>query len=104
MFTVLVLYGQPPDADAFEKHYQEKHLPLAAKIPNMKRIDLSRVLGTPDGGQFPYIRTATLYFEDRDSAMAALSSPDGQAAVEDAQDLATGGVTILFADTDVITP
>jgi uncharacterized protein (TIGR02118 family) len=35
MFTVMVMYGQPTDADAFEKHYQERHVPLAAKIPNM---------------------------------------------------------------------
>ncbi len=104
MFAVMVLYGQPTDADAFEKHYQERHVPLAAKIPNMKRIELSRVVGTPEGAQATYVRTATLFFEDRDTAMAALGTPDGQAAVQDAQELGTGGVTILFADTEEITP
>lgn len=103
MFTVTVMYSQPKDAAAFERHYQEKHVPLAAKIPNLKRIESSRVVGTPDGSPAPYVRTATLFFDNKDTAMSALSSPDGRAAVQDAQELGTGGVTILFGDTDVIT-
>jgi hypothetical protein len=33
MALLTVMYKKPHDADAFDKHYFEKHIPLAKKIP-----------------------------------------------------------------------
>lgn len=34
MVKLILLYGPPTDAAAFEDHYANTHVPLAAKIPN----------------------------------------------------------------------
>jgi uncharacterized protein (TIGR02118 family) len=48
----------------------------------------------------PYQRIAELTFEDMDALQAGLGSDQGQAAVNDIPNFATGGVTIFFAEID----
>lgn len=55
---------------------------------------------TPDGSAVPYQRIAELTFEDMDALQAGLGSEEGQAAVNDISNFATGGVTIFFAEID----
>jgi uncharacterized protein (TIGR02118 family) len=38
MVKLTVLYGHPDDPDAFEEYYENTHMPLARKIPNVQRI------------------------------------------------------------------
>jgi uncharacterized protein (TIGR02118 family) len=45
-------------------------------------------------------RIAELTFEDMDALQAGLGSEQGQAAVNDIPNFATGGVTIFFAEID----
>ncbi|MBV9281723.1 MAG: EthD family reductase [Chloroflexi bacterium] len=104
MFSVYVLYGHPTDPEAFERYYDNTHLPLAARIPNMKRAQYSRIVGTPDGGEPAYYRIATLIFDSQEQAMEGLGSPDGQAAVQDLANFATGGATVVLAQTQEVTP
>jgi len=98
MFKLTVLYGHPADPNAFERYYAQTHMPLAVKIPNLVRIEAARVGPTPDGQQPAYYRTADLWFADQQSLQAALSSSEGQAAVADLANFATGGVTTLIAE------
>jgi uncharacterized protein (TIGR02118 family) len=55
---------------------------------------------TPDGSAVRYQRIAELTFEDMNALQAGLGSEDGQAAVNDIPNFATGGVTIFFAEID----
>jgi uncharacterized protein (TIGR02118 family) len=55
---------------------------------------------TPDGSELPYQRIAELTFDDMDALQAGLGSDEGQAAVNDIPNFATGGVTIFFAEID----
>jgi uncharacterized protein (TIGR02118 family) len=98
MVKVLVLYGEPSDPDAFEDHYANTHLPLAAKIKGVSRFEAGRVIGTPDGQPAPYYRIAELWFEDAEQMQAALGSPEGQKTVADIGNFATGGATVLIAE------
>ena len=68
MVKLIVLYNHPTDPAAFDKYYEETHIPIAAKIPNVKRFE------------------------------ASFASEDGQAAVRDTGVFATGGLTIFIAD------
>ncbi len=38
MAQLLVMYKTPKDTAAFDKHYSEKHIPLAKKIPGIQKI------------------------------------------------------------------
>jgi len=100
MVKAVVLYGHPDSADDFERHYAETHTPLATAIPGLQRFEAARGFATPDGGAVPYQRIAELTFEDMDALQAGMGSPEGQAAVDDLSNFATGGVTIFFAEID----
>ena len=100
MVKVTVLYGPPADPAAFEDHYANTHVPLAGKMPNVKRFEATRVLGTPDGGEPPYYRIAELWFDSQDDMRAAMGSEEGQATVADIPNFATGGATVLVGEVD----
>ncbi|HEX4043439.1 MAG TPA: EthD family reductase [Xanthobacteraceae bacterium] len=98
MARLLVMYKTPRDAAAFDKHYAEKHVPLAKKIPGVRKFEMSKgVVATP-GGPSAYHLVAILHFDDMAAIQNAFASPEGQAAAADAGALATGGVDFFMFD------
>jgi uncharacterized protein (TIGR02118 family) len=100
MVKLVVLYGPPADPDAFERHYADTHTALATAIPGLRRFEAGRGIGTPDGSDLPYQRIAELTFDDLDALQAGMSSEEGQAAVNDVPNFATGGATFFIAEID----
>jgi len=100
MVKLVVMYGPPTDAAAFEEYYASTHLPLAAKIENVRQFEASRVVGTPSGEAPPYYRMAEVWFDSHEVLQAALATPEGQATTEDIANFATGGVTIVVSEVD----
>jgi uncharacterized protein (TIGR02118 family) len=97
MVKLVVMYGHPVSAAAFEKYYAETHLPIAGQINGVSRIELSKFIGTPDGSNASQYRMAELYFESIDELLMQMGSVEGQAAVNDIQNFATGGVDVMIA-------
>jgi len=93
-----VIYDNPKDSAAFERHYRDVHMPIARKIPSVRKVELAKVFPKEDGSPTPAYRTADLYFDSYDAACAAIASAEGQAAIKDALALATGGVRFLLSD------
>ena len=91
MIKLTVLYGPPEDPEAFEEHYADVHLPLVEKIPGAERWGAARVVDTMEGDAPPYHRIFEFWFEDSDGMQASMGSPEGQAAVADIPNYATGG-------------
>lgn len=104
MLKVTVLYGQPKDPAAFDQHYNQTHTPLAMKMPGLKGFTVGRPFTTDPSVQSPYYLVATLYVDSMDAFHATMGSPEGQAAVADLQNFATGGVTILLNEEQVLIP
>ncbi|MBX3436346.1 MAG: EthD family reductase [Planctomycetaceae bacterium] len=100
MTRLLVLYGHPEDPAAFEKYYHEVHVPIARKMKGLKKWTIGKVQGTPDGSPAPYYYIADLYMESREDFEKLLSSPEGQAAVEDVPKFASGGVTFVYTEVE----
>jgi uncharacterized protein (TIGR02118 family) len=98
MARLLVMYKTPRDAAAFDKHYADVHVPLAKKIPGLRKFEMSRGSIATPGGPSGYHRIAILHFDDVAAIQKAFASPEGQAAAADAQALATGGVDFLMFD------
>lgn len=102
MVKLLVLYGHPQDSAAFDKYYQEVHIPLARRMKGLKKWTIGKVLGTPDGQPSPYYYVAELYMESREEFETLLASREGQAAVADVPNYATGGVTFLYSEVEEV--
>ena len=99
MAKVLVLYKKPKSAEAFDKHYAAVHIPLAKKIPGLKKYDISKGgVGTPAGPSDIHL-VATLHFDSLEALQAGMSSPEGKAAGGDLANFADGGVDLYLFDT-----
>ncbi len=102
MVRLLVLYGHPKDPAAFDKYYAKVHVPIAKKMKGLKKWTIGKVLGTPDGKPSPYYYMADLFVESRQAMEAILASPEGQAAVADVPNYATGGVSFVYTEVEDI--
>lgn len=100
MQKLTVLYGHPTDVETFETYYKEKHLPLAATMEGVAKLELTKLLGTPDGQKADYYRMAELYFTSMEQMQETMSSPEGQATVDDLSNFATGGVNVIVGITE----
>ena len=98
MVKLVVTYGAPDDPPAFEQHYASTHVPLVEKIPNLRRFEAGKVLGTPDGSPAPFYFMAELWFDSAQELEAAMGSAEGQAAGADVGNFATGGATLMIAE------
>lgn len=102
MVRLLVLYGHPRDPAAFDRYYRDVHLGIARRMKGLRRWTVGKVQGTPDGQSGPYYYVADLYMESRAEFEALLASPEGQAAVADVPNYATGGVTFLYTEVEEV--
>jgi uncharacterized protein (TIGR02118 family) len=98
MVKLVVAYGNPEDPAAFDQHYADTHRPLAEKIPNLRRFEAGKVLGTPDGSPAPYYFIAELSFDSVEELQTSLGSAEGQAAASDVGTFASGGATLMIAE------
>jgi uncharacterized protein (TIGR02118 family) len=98
MVKFVVLYNQPVDPADFDAHYRDTHVPLVHTIPNLRRFEASKVLGTPDGSDPPYYFMAELWFDDAEALQASMGSDEGQAAAADVATFASGGASVMIAE------
>lgn len=99
MAQLVVIYRTPTDPAAFDRHYFESHVPLAKRIPGLRRYQVtSGPVATPAGPSGIHL-IATLHFDSMAAIQAAFSSPEGQAAAADVQGFATGGADMMFFET-----
>lgn len=95
MIKLTVLYGHPADPAVFEDYYANTHISITLKITGYSRLEFTKFLRTPDGGQSAHYRMAEFWFETPEALQAMMSSPEGQAAAADIPNFATGGATVM---------
>jgi uncharacterized protein (TIGR02118 family) len=99
---LLVLYNQPADPGAFEAYYFGTHVPIAKRIPKLRKYTVNRGQLAAAAGEPPYFLVAILEFESMADLQAGFASPEGQAAAGDVPKFATGGVTMLMYETQEV--
>ncbi|WP_274628289.1 EthD family reductase [Arvimicrobium flavum] len=99
MAKLVVLYKTPKDPAAFDAYYNATHIPIARKIPGLRKYEISTgPIGTPDGPSGLHL-TAILTFDSLAAIKDALGSPEGQAAADDLANFASGGADLYMFDT-----
>ena len=99
MAEVVVLYKTPKDPAAFDKYYAETHIPLAKKLPGLRKYQVSQgAVATPAGPSGLYL-VAVLTFDSMAAVQNAFGSAEGKATAADVPKFASGGADIMFFDT-----
>jgi uncharacterized protein (TIGR02118 family) len=100
MAQMIVLYKKPTDPAAFDQQYAETHIPLAKKIPGLRKYEVSLGPVTTPFGPSAYHLIATLHFDTMAAMQSAFASPEGQTAGAHAQTLAAMDI-LLFDNHEV---
>lgn len=104
MARMLVIYQTPKDVEAFDRHYFGIHVPLAKKIPGLRKYEVSDgPIATPVGTANVH-RIGTLYFDNLATIERAFASAEGQAAGADRRLFApddSGLLMFLFENREV---
>ncbi len=93
---LLVLYPRPKDIEAFEKLYQQEHVPMAVeKLAGKTKFVATKVLASPQGTP-PFYRVAEIHFPSKEALEACAASQGGKETLAHAVRISTGGAPILL--------
>jgi uncharacterized protein (TIGR02118 family) len=104
MARMVVIYRTPKDVAAFDRHYFETHIPLAKKLPGLRKYEISRGPVTVMAGSPDVYLVGTVHFDDLDAMKQSFASPEGQATAADRRIYApndTGIQMFMFEDGEV---
>ena len=104
MVRLTVLYGHPADPAAFDRYYEEVHLPIARRMKGLTGWTIGKCQAVVPGEKPPFYLIVGLYAESRAAMEAILDSPAGKAAVADVPNFATGGATFMYDEEQVLIP
>jgi uncharacterized protein (TIGR02118 family) len=83
MARMVVIYRTPKNVEEFDRHYFKIHVPLAKKIPGLRKYEVSDgPIAAPFGTSDVHL-IGTLHFDDLAAIEKAFASPEGQAAGAD---------------------
>lgn len=103
MVKLIALYKVPTNIAEFDDQYFNTHIPLAMKMPGLRKAEVSHVTGSPMG-QAQYHLMAELYFDNKEALDAAMVSPEGKAAAKNIMSFAKDVVYMMFADVEEKVP
>jgi len=69
--------------DEFFAHYQDVHLPIARRLPDLRRYEIFPVRPGPDAGPQSPDAFALMFFDSAETFEAVLASPEIAEAVAD---------------------
>lgn len=100
---IIVIYPQPRDMDAFERAYNDEHLPLAGRIfqaAGATKAVFTKV--TASTGAPAFHRIAEIHFPSTELLQACAAGP-GQEALAHALKISSGGApVVLIAEEDTV--
>jgi uncharacterized protein (TIGR02118 family) len=95
---VTVIYKAPKDTAAFEKYYEESHLPLVTANKDdigFERAELTKFESNLDGSPPARYRQAELYFASPEALKKGLATEGFKKVAGDLPNFATGGLDAL---------
>src|SRR5215469_10362415 len=98
MYRLTILYGHPDDSQKFDEYYENVHIPIAKKMSGFTKWTIGHGESANEAEQSPYYLVVGLYAETREDIERILASPEGQAAVADVPNFATGGATFIYSN------
>lgn len=103
MAKMTVIYKTPKDKEAFNQHYFKVHIPLAKKLPGLRKYEVSEgPIFSPRDSDVYFI--ANLRFDSMDAIKTAFASETGKLCAADRRVLVPddNDVAIYLFDTKEI--
>jgi uncharacterized protein (TIGR02118 family) len=98
MAKLIALYKHPENKEEFDEHYFNVHGPLTAKIPGLKEMKVTKMTGSPMGGDSKYYLMCEMIYEDMASLQAGMRSDEGRASGKDLMGFAGNLVTLMIGE------
>jgi len=93
---LIVLYSRIKNPKKFDEHYKNVHIPMAKKIPGVRKIVVSKVKGVAVG-KANYYQVVEVYYDNMKSLQKAGESKEAKEALKDGLML-DPNMTILVAE------
>src|ERR1700689_4194668 len=95
-YKMMVAYPQPKDASAFEKLYQEEHVPMAiANLQGKTKMVATKVLQSPQGVP-PFYCVAEVHFPSMEALQRCAESDGGKKTLAHAVKISSGGPPVIM--------
>lgn len=95
-FKMMVAYPQPKDASAFEKTYQEEHVPMAiVNLQGKTKLVATKVLRSPQGEPRFYC-VAEVHFPSMEALQRCAESEGGKKTLAHAVKISSGGPPVIM--------
>lgn len=98
MIKFTALYKHPEDKEKFDTHYFSTHAPITKKIPGLLKMDVTKFIGSPMGGESKYYLMCEMYYENMDTFKAAMKSEEAKASAKDLMSFAKDIVTLMIGE------
>ena len=73
MAKLIALYKHPENKEAFDDHYFNVHAPLTAKIPGLREMKVTKITGSPMGGEGKYYLTCEMHYDNLEALQAGFT-------------------------------
>ncbi len=97
MYKLMLLFRQPQDVLEFETRWSNEFVPVVERMPGIRRVSVSRVIGGP-AGEVDLHLVHEFYFSDLEALQAAMASPAGQEAGKALMAFAADDTTLCFSE------
>ncbi len=97
MVKLIALYKQPEDPKAFDKHYKNVHTPITKKIPGLRKMEVTKIVGSPTG-KSEYYLLCEMYYDDHESLKKAMRTEEAKESARDLQSFAGELVTMMIGE------
>ena len=90
-----ILHHTPKDPVAFDRYYEQTHLPLAAAVKGLPPMERSKPMPLRPGAPMPYHQVVEFRFDSPEHFRSVMSSPEWARVGDDVKNFATNGLTIV---------
>jgi uncharacterized protein (TIGR02118 family) len=87
MAKFIVLYTKPDDVEGFERYYTDEHMRFVEQWPNIQSHTVTRLTGTPRGGEPAYHLLFEATFASDADLQDSLGSEAARAAGKDLMEM-----------------
>ena len=98
MAKLIALYKHPENKEEFDDHYFNVHAPITAKIPGLREMKVTKITGSPMGGEGKYYLMCEMYYDSLEDLQQGLRSPEGKASGKDLMGFAGDLVTLMIGE------